>query len=104
MSTEAERRAEIEDECWRHVLILLADDAPLRSDMEGHSGRHLVSLRLDRSRGDAEIVAEMRLRDGSSLTERYGIWTYDTPPQLHERHPETAHYQGFMIAMGISDL
>jgi hypothetical protein len=103
VSTEADRRAAFEDECLDWVRRYLADDAPLGGEMKGHRGR-LLSLTLDRTSGEAEIVAEMVLLDGSPLTERYGIWTYGEPrpPTLDE--PHGAREAGFMIAMGITSL
>jgi hypothetical protein len=69
--------------------------------MEGH-GRHLRSLTLHRANGAAEIVAELILADGTPLTERYDIWTYDTPPDLDE--PGAARQAASMIAAGITNL
>jgi hypothetical protein len=98
---DAARRAAFEEECLEHVVRKLADGAPLREDMEGF-GRHLRSLSLVRTSDDAEIVAEMVLDDGTPLTERYSIWTYDKPnPSLDT---DEANYVAFMIAVGITNL
>jgi hypothetical protein len=99
--TDAARRAALEEECLHITRRYLADDAPMRHDMEGH-GRHLRSLTLDRESGVAEIVAELVLDDGTPLTERYGIWTYDSPPRLDD--PRAAQQAAFMIATGITNL
>jgi hypothetical protein len=98
---EAERRTKLEEDCLEWVRRYLADDAPMRSDMENF-GRHLVSLSLDRHDGKAEIVADMTLDDDTSLTERYDIWTHDRPPTLDETHG--AREAGFMIAVAITNL
>jgi hypothetical protein len=91
-----------EDECLRFTRRYLADGAPMRDDMESH-GRQLRSLALERE-GDkkAEIVAEMILDDGTPLTERYDVWTYDSPPSLSD--PHAAREAAFMIAVGITNL
>jgi hypothetical protein len=103
MSAEAESlsRSAFEARCLYHVVRLLADGAPLREDMEGF-GRHLHSLALERTADDAEIVAEMALDDGTPLTERYSIWTYDKPGP--STSAAEANQVAFMIAMGITDL
>jgi hypothetical protein len=101
VTADADRRAVFEEECLRMTRGLLADDAPLRGDMEGH-GRHLRALTLERGSGETEIVAEIVLDDGTPLTERYNIWTYDTPPDLNDAH--AAREAAFMIAVGITNL
>lgn len=94
-------RSAFEDRCLEHVLEYLAAGAPMREDMEGF-GRRLRSLTLERTDDDAEIVAEMTLDDGTPLTERYSIWTYDKPgPSISAAE---ANQVGFMIAVGITDL
>ena len=98
---EHARRTAFEDECLRATRGILAEGAPLRGEMEGH-GRHLRSLMLQRANGTAEIVAEIVLADGTPLTERYDVWTYDTPPDPDE--PGAARQAAFMIAMGITNL
>ncbi|WP_445147657.1 hypothetical protein [Baekduia sp. Peel2402] len=97
----AARRAAFEDECLRGVRKVLADEAPLRGEMERH-GRTLRSLTLERSDGDAEVVAEMVLADGTPLTERYSVWHFDVPPNLDE--PFAAREAAKMIAIAITDL
>jgi hypothetical protein len=84
------------------VGLYLADDAPLRGDMERFGHRHLVALTLERDGEKAEVIAQMKLNDGSPLTERYDIWTHDTPPVLD--WPPAAREAAFMIAIGISGL
>ncbi|WCB91583.1 hypothetical protein DSM104299_00254 [Baekduia alba] len=98
---DAARRAAFEDECLRATRAILADGTPLRGEMEGH-GRHLRSFTLHRANDAAEIVAELILADGTPLTERYDIWTYDTPPDLDE--PGAARQAASMIAAGITNL
>ena len=95
------RRAAFEDECLHKARALLADDAVLRGEMEGH-GRSLRSLTLERGDGDAEIVAEMVLADGTPLTERYSVWHFDRPPDLGD--PHAAREAVFMIAVAITNL
>jgi hypothetical protein len=95
------RRAAFEDECLDETRQYLADDSPLRGEMEGH-GRSLRSLTLVRGDGDAEIVAEVVLADGTPLVERYSVWHYDRPPSLDD--PNAAREAAFMIAMGITSL
>jgi hypothetical protein len=95
------RRAAFEDECLRATRGILAEGAPLRGEMESH-GRHLRSLTLQRANGAAEIVAEVVLADGTPLTERYDIWTYDTPPDPDD--PAAARQAASMIAAGITNL
>jgi hypothetical protein len=100
VKTEAERRVKLEEDCLQWVRQCLADGTPMRSDMENF-GRHLVSVVLDRHDGKAEVVAEMKLDDGTPLTERYDIWTFDRPPTLDD--PNGARDAGFMIAHAITD-
>jgi hypothetical protein len=99
--TDPVLRAAFEDECFAYVQRSMADGASMREDME-LNGRHLRSLTLERTSDDAEIVAEMTLDDGTPLTERYSIWTYDTPPNPND--PHEARQAAFMIALGLTKL
>lgn len=95
------RRTAFEDECLHRLRDAFDRESPLAGEMEGHRGR-LRSLTLERTADDAEVVAEILLNEGGTVTDRFSVWWHDTPPNL--RDPHAAREAAFMILVGLTGL